>query len=111
MEGADDFLGVPGRMVVLLWRAEVANPRRLRRPPPLAVVDPPGMNHDHGRIGRLELVWHLDDPASVVRKPPGPHLEVRSFVIHQQRRFVPRQLLHRLDELRIIGEQRRRVLE
>jgi hypothetical protein len=98
-----------GRELVLFQRAEVGHAGRLGRVPTLAVVDPPGMDHDHGRAVGPQAIGHLDDPAGVVREPPGPHSEIGPLLINERRRLKSPQLPHRLDELGIIGQQRLRV--
>ena len=64
------------RKGVLGRSAEIASAGRFGRVPALAVVDAPGMDHDDGRLRRSQAIRHLDDAASVVRKPPGPHVEI-----------------------------------
>ena len=97
--------------MVLRRRAEVADPVRLGRLPALAVVDPPGVDHDQGRLGGAEAVGHLDDAPGVVREPPGPHVQVGALVVDEQRRLEPGDLADRLDELGVVGQERLRVDE
>jgi hypothetical protein len=95
--------------MVFFDRAEVSDARRFRRAPALAIVDAPRMDHDDGSLGGAKAIGHLNDPASVVRKSPRAHRQVRPLVIDQHRRLKPPQLPHWLHELRIIRQQRRRI--
>ena len=105
-ERVDDRRGVVEDDPVLGGRALERDARGLGSAPALAVVDAPGVDHDHGRPVRPEPVRHLDDAPGVVGEPPGPDLQVGARVIDQGRRLEPRDLADRLDELRVIRQDR-----
>src|SRR5260370_24799629 len=86
-EWIDDFAGVPAGQGVLGWRAEITDASRLRSFPALAIVDAPRMDDDQGRFGRAEPIGHLDDAPRVVGEAPSTHVQVRVFVIDEDRRL------------------------
>jgi hypothetical protein len=95
--------------VVFLQGAKVGDSGRLWRLPALAIVDAPGVHHDHRGLAGPQPIGNLDDSAGVVGKPPGSHREVCAFVADQERRFISPQLAHWLDKLRKISQQRWRI--
>ena len=105
----DDAPGVVQDDRVLGRRALKGDAGGLGSAPALAVVDAPRVNHDDCRLGRLQSVRHLNDPACIVRKPPGPHAEIGPLIVDQQRCFEPSFLLDRLDVFRMIGQNGVRI--